>query len=336
MTRLRNLLILSLLAGAVSCGGRQSKAGDVATPADSIAPTMMTDVVFDGDSAYSYVERQVNFGPRIPGTVGHDKCQDFILAELRRHGADTILQQRTTLEIHTGRIYAINNIMGRFNPQAKRRVMLVAHYDTRPWADNDNVRANRDKPVPGANDGASGVGVLLEIARQIGKKTPDVGVDMLFVDAEDSGESASWGAATETWALGTQYWTKHMPYTPGDFPSYAILLDMVGAKGAKFHREYFSDQYAPEVLDRVWGVAARSGYGERFPNIRSGAVTDDHYFINQAGIPAIDIIECDNPETKNFHPSWHTTHDDMSVIDRSTLKAVGQTVVNTIYTEPAQ
>lgn len=335
MLKIRNFLILPLLLGTLSCGGKQSKASsDNAT--DSIAPQPLSEMTFDADSAYSYVATQVKMGPRIPGTVGHDKCQAYIVGELKRHGADSIIQQRTTMEIHTGQIYAINNILGRFNKDASKRVLLVAHYDTRPWADNDGTFSNREKPVPGANDGASGVGVLLEIARQFSIKRPDVGVDMLFTDAEDSGQSSSWGAATDTWGLGAQYWCRHMPYHGQQLPVYGILLDMVGARGAKFHREYFSEIYAPQVVDKVWSIADRSGYGDRFPNMRSGAVTDDHYFINQAGIPTIDIIECDNPVTKNFHPSWHTVHDDMSVIDRATLKAVGQTVTNTIYTEPGK
>lgn len=324
---------MSLLLSTLSCGGRQSQASPGAAT-DSIAPQPLSEMAFDADSAYSYVEAQVDMGPRVPGTIGHEKCQAYIVGELRRRNADSIIQQRTTVEIHTGQLYAINNILGRFNSGAPKRVLLIAHYDTRPWADNDGTFSNRNKPVPGANDGASGVGVLLEIARQFSIKRPNVGVDLLFTDAEDSGESSSWGASTNTWGLGAQYWSRHMPYDGQQLPAYGILLDMVGGRDAKFHREYFSEMYAPQVVDRVWGVAARSGYGDRFPNLRSGAVTDDHYFINHAGIPTIDIIECDNPVTKNFHPSWHTIHDDMSVIDRATLKAVGQTVVNTIYTEP--
>lgn len=321
---------LALLCfGVISCGGT---AKQTASDADKSATKTLTDVVFNGDSAYSYVKAQVDCGPRIPGTDGHRKCQQYLIAKLRQFGADSVIEQRTTLKNYRGDQYPICNIMGRYNPSASKRVLLLAHYDTRPWADND-VRENRDKPVPGANDGGSGVGVLLEVARQLGLNAPQIGVDILFVDAEDSGNSEGWGDGGNSWALGTQYWVENMPYSISDRPVYGILLDMVGGEDAKFHREYYSNEYASAVLDKVWSIAARSGYAERFRNIASGAIMDDHYYVNQAGIPCIDIIECDNPITQNFHPAWHTVNDNMSIIDRRSLTEVGQTVINTIYTE---
>ena len=180
----------------------------------------------------------------------------------------------------------------------------------------------------GANDGASGVAVLLETARLLGRQAPDsLGIDLLFVDMEDSGED---GGPEETWCLGTQEWVKSMPYTAANKPKYGILLDMVGGIDAKFYREYFSEQGAPQYVDRIWAVARESGYGDRFVNRRGGGVVDDHLFITRAGIPCVDIIECVNDHTGSFNPTWHTTSDNLAAIDRTTLKAVAQTVLNTI------
>lgn len=288
---------------------------------------------FDSDSAYAYVARQVAMGPRIPGTRANAECAEYICTELARHGADTIIEQRATVTAYNGDRLPIKNIFAQFNPEASSRIMLAAHYDTRPWADSDPEQSNHLEPVPGANDGASGVGVILEIARQLSANRPEIGVDMLLVDAEDYGQSSGFSNHDETWALGTQYWVEHMPYKDNKLPRYAILLDMVGGMGAKFHREYFSNNYARNIVDKVWGIASRSGYGDRFVNIDGGAIVDDHVFLNRAGIPAIDIIESKNDVTKSFSPTWHTVNDDMDNIDRTSLKAAGQTVLNVIYNE---
>ena len=330
--KLLHIAVAMLCLSAISCGAGSSKESTTTSDSITTKTAQLSDIVFNADSAYAYVKAQVDCGPRIPGTKGHAKCQRYLIDQLRRFGADSIIEQHTTVTNYLNKELPICNIMGRYNPSATKRVLLLAHWDTRPWADND-TRENRDKPVPGANDGGSGVGVLLEVARQLDMKAPQIGIDILFVDAEDSGRSDGWGDGGDTWALGTQYWTQNMPYSGFDRPMYGILLDMVGGEGAKFHREYYSNEYASQILDKVWSIASRSGYGERFRNVASGAVMDDHYYVNQAGIPCIDIIECDNPVTKNFHPSWHTIKDDMSVIDRKTLQEVGQTVINTIYTE---
>ena len=223
--------------------------------------------------------------------------------------------------------------MARYNPTAQRRVMLVAHWDTRPWADNDPDEANHSKPVLGANDGASGVGILLETARQFNIRRPDVGVDILLVDAEDYGKSDSFNGNADSWCLGTQHWIQNMPYTAGNLPAYAILLDMVGGKGAVFNREYSSMKNAAAIVEKVWNIASQSGYSSRFSNEISGGIIDDHIYLQKVGIPAIDIIECNNYETNSFPSTWHTVKDDMNSIDPSTLKAVGQTVINTVYSE---
>lgn len=322
------IIAAALCMAAASCrttGGKDSTADKTTDKA------IKEPAKFDSDSAYAYVAHQVEMGPRIPGTRANAQCAEYIRTELLRHGADTVTEQRATVTAYNGDRLPINNIMGSFNPAVKSKILLVAHYDTRPWADSDPEQT--PEPVPGANDGASGVGVLLEIARHISENKPDIGVDMLFVDAEDYGQSSGFSTHDETWALGTQYWTEHMPYTNGNMPRYAILLDMVGGIDAKFHREYFSNKYARNIVDKVWSIAARSGYGSRFVNLDGGAVIDDHVYINRAGIPAINIIESKNEVTKSFAPTWHTVDDNMDNIDRASLKAAGQTVLNVIYNE---
>lgn len=281
-----------------------------------------------------HIARQVGFGPRVPGTTAHDECASYITRTLQRAGADTIITQESVVKAYTGDNLPITNIMARFNPQAKRKILLVAHYDTRPWADNEEDVARHKTPIDGANDGASGVGVLMEIARLIGHEDPKVGVDILLVDAEDYGKTEGWGSSEDTWCLGTQYWVENMPYESAeDRPVYGILLDMVGGQGARFHREYLSNRNASDVVDRVWSEASISPYAETFVNEIGGGITDDHLFINRAGIPCIDIIECNNPKTGSFNPHWHRLSDTLMNIDRSTLKAVGQVVTNVIYKE---
>ncbi len=323
------IIALSLFSYSCSAGSTENKSEN-----DSISAPSLQKAVFNADSAYNYVKAQVDFGPRVPGTKGHDYCADYIVSELKRHNADSVIEQKAEIKAYNGDLLPINNIMGRYNLSAKKRVLLVAHWDTRPWADNESRKEDRERPVPGANDGASGVGVLLEVARQFNIKRPEIGVDILFTDAEDYGCIEGWGVSEETWALGVQYWIKNMPYEKDNLPVYGILLDMVGGLDARFHREYYSEQYASGVIDKVWSIAVASGYGHIFINRPAGGIIDDHIFINRAGIPCIDIVECMNPGTRSFPPTWHTLNDDMSSIDRNSLKAVGLTVLNTVYNEP--
>ena len=215
----------------------------------------------------------------------------------------------------------IKNIIGVFNPDAKQRLLLLAHWDTRPWADNDPDTGNHNKPVMGANDGASGVGVLLQLANQLKASGTALGVDIVLVDAEDLGVNDE----EETWGLGTQYWTQH-PHVEGYKPLFGILLDMVGSADASFTREYYSAQYASGFQDLVWGCAA----GHHFINTAGGAVTDDHVFINRAGIPCVDIIDLRADSDTGFCPEWHTIRDTMDGINAATLAEVGQTLLNVI------
>lgn len=324
-------LLLALTLISVACKGRTTSAADNEDPEALEVDT--TVVKFDTDSAFEYIDRQVSFGPRVPGTKANDDCAQYLIDELKRHNAENVTTQKAVVTAYNGDKLPITNIMASYRPEMKKRLLLVAHYDTRPWADADYDRSHHSKPVPGANDGASGVGVILELARMMGGAQPPVGVDILFVDAEDYGQSEGFSNHDDTWALGTQYWVRNMPYHPDSLPDYGILLDMVGGIDAKFHREYFSDQLARDVVDKVWSMANASGFGERFVNMEGGAVIDDHVFINRAGIPTIDIIESNNVVTHSFNPTWHTMDDDMQHIDLQALKAVGQTMANLIYSE---
>ena len=273
---------------------------------------------FDADSAYAYVKRQVEFGPRVPNTEAHARTAAWLAAELRRHGAQ-VVEQKADLKAFDGTVLKMTNIMGSYNPQATDRLLLLAHYDTRPWADQDPDAANHSKPIDGANDGASGVAVLLETARMLGAAVTDTGIDILFVDAEDYGTDGD----DDSWAMGARYFAEN-PIKPGYRPSRAILLDMVGDADASFPAEYMSRQAAPDLDDAFRAAAQRAGFADRFPRVMGGAVTDDHVQLIRQGVPAIDIIDY-RPGT-GFCPTWHTLDDNLSNISRETLRAVGQSL----------
>lgn len=324
---LRHIIaLLLLLLAATSCSSAQkSRETAPANDADSVA--VADKIPFDSDSAYGYVKAQCDFGARVPGTEAHRRCGDYLVAHMEAAGAN-VVQQRATLTAFDGTRLPARNIIAEFAPDSSRRILLLAHWDCRPWADSDPDPANHKQPVMGANDGASGVAVLMELARVFAKHTPPVGIDLLLVDAED------WGSHNDedSWALGTQYWVQN-PHRKPYRPQFGILLDMVGAQGAQFAKEYFSMAYAPSVVNDVWTAALKSGYGSYFTSQRGGGVTDDHIFINAAGIPCIDIIDYRTDAESGFFPGWHTVDDTMECIDPSTLKAVGQTLVNFIYNQ---
>lgn len=289
---------------------------------------------FSADSAYNYIAGQVSFGPRVPGSDGHRACRDYIVETLRRHGADSIIVQQATVEAYNGDRLPISNIIAGFNLQSAKRILLAAHWDTRPWADMETSETLRQRPIEGANDGGSGVGVLLEIARNLAAKRPSVGVDLFFIDAEDYGNSDGFGMNADTWCLGSQYWAQNMvPYKADNLPVYGILLDMVGGRNAKFHYEDFSAREATTPTIKVWSEAERLGYADLFPRSVGGAATDDHIVLTRAGIPTTDIIDISNSETTSFPATWHTHNDNLANIDRSVLQAVGETVLNVVYKE---
>lgn len=315
-------LLLATVATS-ACGGNRS-ASETA-PATSESHSAVTEpAVFNADSAYRFVAEQVEFGPRVPGTEAHRRCGDYIASKLHGYGAEVTVTD-TVFVTPDGKSTSIRNIMGRFRPEAKKSVMLLAHYDTRPWADRDADPANHSQPIDGANDGASGVAVMLEIARNISGIPANLGIDMLFVDAEDAGTYDD----DATWCIGSQAWAAYL--NPADRrPSFAILLDMVGGKDAVFHREYFSELSAKGINDRLWAAARALGHGNRFVDAIGGAINDDHLNIQAAGIPAIDIIESYNPATEGFNPTWHTLDDNLSNIDPTTMAIVGRVVIKAL------
>lgn len=289
---------------------------------------------FSPDSAYQYTEKQVSFGARVPNTPAHDKCAEYLVNELKKFGAE-VIEQKANLQAFDGTTLKSENIIGVFNPGAEKRILLFSHWDSRPWADHDPDPKNRKTPVMAANDGASGVGVLLEIARHLAKDKPSVGVDIIFFDSEDYGapENSRAQNAENSWCLGTQYWAHH-PHVPGYTARYGILLDMVGAPQATFYREQSSDYYAQSVVDNVWATAENLGFGNHFINEKGGAITDDHIYVNQvAGIPSIDIIDYNPQSDTGFGSYWHTTHDTMDNVSKETLNAVGTTLIHVIYNE---
>lgn len=287
---------------------------------------------FDADSAYLYVARQLEFGPRVPGSDAQKACAEWLQNELARHGAKVYVQN-TEAKAYDGTTLPIINIIGSYNPEAKTRVLLMSHWDCRPMSDADPDKSKYHNPVDGANDGASGVGVLLELARQAGLKNPKVGIDIFLCDAEDYGAPDEFKGEhkEEWWALGTQAWCRK-PHVDGYRATYGILLDMVGAKGATFYYEYYSKRYASDILNSVWNIAQSLGYGKYFIPQDGAGITDDHVFVNRlTGIPTIDIIDTREDGDGTFYPYWHTSGDTLDKIDPETLKAVGSVLMKLVY-----
>ena len=287
---------------------------------------------FNADSAYSYVEKQVAFGPRVPNTAAHEACAIWLAKELARHGADTVQVQEGRARAFDGTILNMKNVIGTFHPESRDRVLLYAHWDTRPFADKDSVR--KMEPIDGANDGASGVGVLLEVARQLGKQPADIGVDIVFFDAEDYG-SPEWMPSVEnsslTWCLGSQFWAAN-PHRLGYRARFGILLDMVGAADAVFHQEGTSLRYAPQVVRKLCRRAEALGFGDRFDPGETPPTIDDNYFVSEfAGIPSANIVDYRiRVRPMGYGPFHHTHADNMDIIDRQTLYEVGTTVLSVV------
>lgn len=283
---------------------------------------------FDARKALSLIAQQVSFGSRVPGSCASQRCAEWIIAKLHEFGTTAIDKQRTRLTAYNGDTFEVINISARINPCAATRILFIAHWDTRPWADHDPNLANRHLPIDGANDGASGVGVMLELARIFGRSSIDIGLDFLFVDAEDYGQRTDEPAETYdeySWCLGSQYWLKE-PTLPLSKVSFAILLDMVGAKEAVFFREYFSQCAAGSVNDLVYESAVRAGHAHRFIDKLGQPAIDDHIYFLLADIPTIAIIDNNNPATGTFPPIWHTLSDTVENIDPTSLRAVGETL----------
>jgi hypothetical protein len=294
---------------------------------------------FNADSAYFFVEKQVAFGPRVPNTKAHNQASHYFIDQFKKFGASVIIQDFDAITWDNQKIQ-LKNIIASYNPAAKKRILLAAHWDTRPYADKDKEK--KDAPFDGANDGASGVGVLLEISRLLGQgKTPSVGVDLILFDGEDWGKDSSTGQESklaipdgyeEWWCLGSQYWAKHK-HVKNYTAYYGILLDMVGAKHAQFFREGASLEFAPTVVEKVWNTASRLGYTDYFVKTNVGGIIDDHLYVNEFGkIPTIDIVHYQTG-VGFFGDYHHARKDNLSIISKETLGAVGTTLMNVVYYE---
>ncbi|PYP36744.1 MAG: hypothetical protein DMD46_07985 [Gemmatimonadetes bacterium] len=269
---------------------------------------------FVGTRAFEYLQHQMQLGPRIPGSPGHERTGDWILERLRAT-ADTVQVQAFDHVTRQHSSLHLRNFFARFRPAATERVLFLAHWDTRPHADQSANLGQQELPVPGANDGASGVALLLGVADALKARPPALGVDLLFVDGEDYGDFAK---DSNDVLIGTRYFTAHQP--PGYQPLFAVLFDMVADKDQQFYYEGSSQQFAPEVVDRVWRAAADLGYSRVFiPGVKHTLI-DDHVALQKVGIHAIDVVDFD-------YPYWHTTEDTIDKVSAASLQVVGDVAV---------
>ena len=319
------ILSLSLLLGFSSCKTDTPPKPAVEKPRVKVPK-------FDGEKAYALVEKQLSFGHRIPGTPEHKATKDWYVEQLKATGAEVQVQEfkASFLGLEDKESY---NIIASFNPKNTHRVALAAHWDSRLIAEKDEDESMKDKPIMGADDGATGPAILLEIANTIKDNPLDLGIDIILFDAEDQGDSS--GEKT-TWCLGSQYWGKN-PHTPNYKATFGILLDMVGAKDAQFGYEAVSANYAPQVMKKIWALARGMGYGDFFLDKETGSVIDDHYYVNTLRkFPMVDIINMPKDPTTgdiSFGHYHHTHKDNIDIVSKRTLKVVGQVVSAVIYKE---
>ena len=287
---------------------------------------------FNADSAYYYVQQQVDFGPRVISSKSWKNCARWLEKKFLQYTTNVMVQE-APITTYDGKKHTLKNIIASFSANKKNRIALFAHWDSRHIADHDIE--NQDSPILGANDGGSGVGVLIELARQFSIKEPKIGIDIILFDAEDYGqpENSEYPFMQDSWCLGSQHWSKN-PHKIHYTAKYGILLDMVGAINATFYFEGYSNYFASSVLQKVWKRGHKLGYGKHFIYDNSPQIIDDHLYVNTiAHIPTIDIIEYDPSTENNFNKHWHTHKDNMDNIDKETLNAVGQTLLGVIYRE---
>jgi glutaminyl-peptide cyclotransferase len=280
---------------------------------------------FAGDQALAYARTQVAFGPRVPGTDGHRRTGDWIVAQMRER-ADTVIEQRWTHVTQRGDSLPMRNILARFRPDTDQRVLYVAHWDTRPIAEKDRNLGAREVPIPGANDGASGVALLIALGDVLKKTPPSVGVDLLFVDGEDYGSFDD--PQQSDVLIGSRYFADHLP-SPDYRPLFGVVWDMIGDRDLNIYQEGHSVQAAPEVVQRVWQLAKELGYDDHFiPEVMEG-ITDDHLPLIRKGLRVIDVIDLDyGPRLENggvlpaatYH---HTLQDTVDKISARSLQIVG-------------
>ena len=326
------LSFLLLLSVALT-GCKNQNQASAGQDTDTIA---VTQVQFDADSAYASVVAQCDFGPRVPGSAAHDRCGDYIVSRFKALGL-SVSEQRTDQKAWDGKVLHTRNIIAAYRPELADRIIICTHWESRPWADADPDSSLHREPVMAANDGASGVAVMLEVARKLEELKPELGIDFICFDSEDYG-MPYWAETDDVadgsdWCLGSQYWAAH-PHVPGYKARFGILLDMVGGRDARFCFEGISMRYASEVMVHVWDAAGRAGASQLFLAEQGGYAQDDHVPMNEvAGIPTIDIIPYVEGE-HTFGATWHTTQDTPENISRETLKGVGQTLLQFLSEKP--
>jgi len=315
-----SFLPAALAAAALLLSGcrAQTASPPPSTPTAQAAPAAPVGTggpAFDGARAFGMLKAQCDFGPRKPGTLPHEKCKSYLLAQLAPF-VDKVVTQTWTFHDNARHVtLPLTNILGIINPQAKKKILLLTHWDTRPTADQELDAANKQKPILGADDGASGTAVLLELARALHKQKPTVCVELLFVDGED------WGPGEDKMYLGAI----HFASNPGEWrPDYAILLDMIGDKGLTVYREKSSQMLNPALNNTVWADAGLLGYRAQFPDAAKWQISDDHDTFNAHGIPAIDLIDFD-------YAYWHTLGDTPDKCSPQSLKVIGDVMEKVIY-----
>lgn len=321
----RIILVAACLILLAGCKHKQPQV--VSAPGVDYTQVAVPD--FCADSAYRYTAEQLAFGYRMPGTKAWQQCADYLAAQMGRW-CDTVMVQSFRTTLWDGTAVPGRNIIASLRPELSKRVLLAAHWDSRSWADHDADPARQHSPVPGANDGASGVAALMEMARVMSQMPPSVGVDFIFFDVEDQGV-AEWSEVydEQSWCKGSQYWAenRHVPYYTA---VYGVLFDMIGTPEPRFTKEYISRQYAPGLTDKLWNCAAALGYGNIFVNQATDPILDDHLYVNQkAGIPMVDIVQ--NTPTTSFFAHWHTTTDDMQSVNAEALRIVATVTMKTLY-----
>lgn len=299
------MLVILLLCLVVGCKG-DAKEGSAAQRGAAATSTG-----FDGNAAYKYAKAQVDFGPRVPGSPAAKQAGDWIIRQMRAR-ADTVIVQSFTYTTADGKKLPLRNILARFRPELSERVLYLTHWDSRPISESATTEAEKKMPVPGANDGASGVGMFVALGDVLKKTKPNVGVDLLFTDGEDYGQ---FGPPEVDVLIGAKYFATHLP-SPGYKPLYGVLWDMIGDKDLRIPYEMNSFQQAPEVVSRVWQAAADLGYGDVFVQESGGQITDDHVPLLNTGLRVIDVIDL-------TYPPHHTPQDTMDKISAKSLATVG-------------
>lgn len=336
MKKISYIILLLLAVSFGSCGRKTNSSG---RKADTIA--MQKCPKFMADSAMVLIEKQCDFGPRVTGSKENEQCGDWMVEQFKALGLE-VEEQKTEVTMYDGTKLPCRNIIARLNPGNPDRILLCAHWDCRPWADNDPDEKKHHTPILAANDAASGVAMMMELARVIKQDgTLRTGIDFVCFDAEDLG-CPQWaqddyeGDTSDTWCLGSTYWSEQAAAN-GYKARFGILFDMVGGRGSTFSQELYSLHYAEPVVQMLWHIAQQIGYGHYFPLREGGGVTDDHVAVNQiAHVPCVNIVPYHNDGPSSFGPTWHTVSDTPENIDTNVLQAVGQSVLQLLYNDNAE